>query len=931
MEDLNNLATNLLTLVEESCNWSNEYSDIAPTALTEALHRSRRKLNKIASATTKRSAVAIFGQSQVGKSYLVQNLAKPNQATYLRIKIPGQETPIDFLTEMNPEGGRESTGVVTRFTSLKLKPAKDHFPIKVELFTLFDLASILGNSYISDIKGDEDYKKPSIDELHKLIEVYSTNKEIALQTEKDLLVECIEYFNRSFSDSYIIRDLKEIGYFDILTKHLLQIDNLDKWRFLEFLWNRNDFLTGLFRKLIKGLVEIEHTRNVFVQQDALSPSSRTILDVQRITDFYNIEESGDLLSVFFDGKTKEIGRSILSALTKEVELQIADDFTREDIRGFVNESDILDFPGSKSREKIPEIVFEHNSLEQKMHLFIRGKVSFLFDSYTNNLGLSALIYCMDHNPPEEKSAPARLAKWVSNYVGFSPESRQNRLEAMKATLEQEGVKTDRVSPLMVVLTKFNDEFAKVLPGQANNRQKHDEKWEARLNENFSKFMMRPVEDKWIENYSGQNSPFNFVFPVRDPIYSKTTFEGLDTKGSEISVRPDQLESLTTMGASFTSSQIVRKHIYNPEEIWEEISTPNNSGIISLCKMLQLSTHPSVAQARLKSDLEEVRQEISSLLAPYTMSDDLEGDLRSAKRKSIETESVVMGLAIKNSKNLSSILKTFVLDEVVVWQFLYDYRLQSFEQNPDTENLIDIKALINDLGQHGIIVQKNSTKDDLIIQFRGFYEGFSDDEINAILQNTLDMRMGDIYEKLNPNQELNESRFVQNLIQFWTKHLYDKVQSQNIKSTLNEIECEVLNSMVFELVKSSRLFGLGKKIHDSIGSLTTGPIDGRSYELIASCCSTLLNNYFFSAGWSLVDLERPRMRNTGEEIFSNKCSLIYEPDLDNFTPQQPNRTFINQWGVGCAALFETNIRQEHGITDVRRESSNIALNQILQEL
>lgn len=348
-------------------------------------------------------------------------------------------------------------------------------------------------------------------------------------------------------------------------------------------------------------------------------------------------------------------------------------------------------------------------------------------------------------------------------------------------------------------------------------------------------------------------------------------------------------------------------------------------------MLQLSTHPSVAQARLKSDLEEVRQEISSLLAPYTMSDDLEGDLRSAKRKSIETESVVMGLAIKNSKNLSSILKTFVLDEVVVWQFLYDYRLQSFEQNPDTENLIDIKALINDLGQHGIIVQKNSTKDDLIIQFRGFYEGFSDDEINAILQNTLDMRMGDIYEKLNPNQELNESRFVQNLIQFWTKHLYDKVQSQNIKSTLNEIECEVLNSMVFELVKSSRLFGLGKKIHDSIGSLTTGPIDGRSYELIASCCSTLLNNYFFSAGWSLVDLERPRMRNTGEEIFSNKCSLIYEPDLDNFTPQQPNRTFINQWGVGCAALFETNIRQEHGITDVRRESSNIALNQILQEL
>ena len=104
-------------------------------------------------ASRKRPSVAIFGQSQVGKSYLVQNLLKNTDNSGLEIVHPGRPEVLDFITDINPDGGRESTGIVTRFTTEQSTSSRpNEFPFQVELFGILDVASIICLSYIKNFK-----------------------------------------------------------------------------------------------------------------------------------------------------------------------------------------------------------------------------------------------------------------------------------------------------------------------------------------------------------------------------------------------------------------------------------------------------------------------------------------------------------------------------------------------------------------------------------------------------------------------------------------------------------------------------------------------------------------------------------------------------------------------------------------------------------
>ena len=60
----------------------------------------------------------------------------------------------DFLKDINPTGGVESTGVVTRFT-IDHVSNNTNFPIRSKLFSISDLIIILTDSYLNDIKNKE--------------------------------------------------------------------------------------------------------------------------------------------------------------------------------------------------------------------------------------------------------------------------------------------------------------------------------------------------------------------------------------------------------------------------------------------------------------------------------------------------------------------------------------------------------------------------------------------------------------------------------------------------------------------------------------------------------------------------------------------------------------------------------------------------------
>src|SRR5262245_4891385 len=77
-----------------------------------ALRDLQLRAHKLGRAWGRPQCVGLFGPSQAGKSFLVGALLAHELGT-LRVVAGSRE--LDFLKEINPAKGVESTGVVTRF------------------------------------------------------------------------------------------------------------------------------------------------------------------------------------------------------------------------------------------------------------------------------------------------------------------------------------------------------------------------------------------------------------------------------------------------------------------------------------------------------------------------------------------------------------------------------------------------------------------------------------------------------------------------------------------------------------------------------------------------------------------------------------------------------------------------------------------------
>ncbi len=76
-------------------------------------------------------AVAVFGPSQSGKSYLISALARRGTEPVL---ARFGATRLDFVRDINPEGGQEATGLITRFT-LRPAAAPEGAPVPLRLLS----------------------------------------------------------------------------------------------------------------------------------------------------------------------------------------------------------------------------------------------------------------------------------------------------------------------------------------------------------------------------------------------------------------------------------------------------------------------------------------------------------------------------------------------------------------------------------------------------------------------------------------------------------------------------------------------------------------------------------------------------------------------------------------------------------------------------
>ncbi len=427
---LTNTCDSIINTIPKTTDWVGKYKIVPQEnkkALNYQLNKYRRDTQRYKDALTKRPSIAIFGQSQVGKSYLVSNLAKRNEDFSLMVEVPGENKKIDFIEEMNPPGGgKEATGLVSRFT-VQDNYSSGQKPYLLKLFSQCDIVKIITNGYLSDIK-------PYVYEVNKvevqnIINLVKAKKSSSIQagfTEDDVF-ELKEYLNHNFRSHSIIKDFNNLNFWDDIADIIPYLSYNIRYEILELLWGKQDFFTELFKNCSSGLKEIDFAKEVRCGLQALSPNTDTLLDVQRLREMFGDGTVKQDVDLYRDTtKIARLPRSVVSAITAEVILPLPKDIVNTAERAFLKDADILDFPGARSRNMIPEQTFIENDNVDKLEIFLRGKVAFLFDRYNYNFEISTLMFCMHNDQPEVQDIPRLLYEWISTNHGASPQERETR-------------------------------------------------------------------------------------------------------------------------------------------------------------------------------------------------------------------------------------------------------------------------------------------------------------------------------------------------------------------------------------------------------------------------------------------------------------------------------------------------------------------------
>ena len=156
-----------IDLVDGSIAWAKEFGK--ESFPYDVFKEYRRKLKRIYAALEENCSAAAYGESQVGKSYLMSSLLSSPNSPFV---ITNAGKSYSFIDDINPSGGNnakiESTGVITRFTLSQGCSTMSDF-VKVRNLSVVDIILLLADSYYNDIKINQD-SVLRYDDINKALE-----------------------------------------------------------------------------------------------------------------------------------------------------------------------------------------------------------------------------------------------------------------------------------------------------------------------------------------------------------------------------------------------------------------------------------------------------------------------------------------------------------------------------------------------------------------------------------------------------------------------------------------------------------------------------------------------------------------------------------------------------------------------------------------
>lgn len=560
----------------------------ASSQAAAALRDLERRAVRLARALGRPQALGLFGPSQAGKSFLVGALLSHEVGS---LEVRGRTTTLDFLKEVNPAKGVESTGVVTRFSSRE--PALVQGEFACELLSLEGLLASLATGFLSECTAPP----PNPERVQRAL------TRARAEGGAPLPAALLRAFSYAFADL-----CKKYGERHPYLAELMRAAELAAPQgivtvpgFLvvcSLLWGGPDYapdLDRLFGVLFAGLQRVGFAERLELSADDVRARStgHSLVDAACLNAIGTPVAA--VTAYLPSGQPVSLAPSVLAALIAELCLPLRTSATGS----LLDRCDLLDFPGGRALKGMSGFKPEElatGKFDAAIEVFKRGKLTSLFEDYARHREITALLLCSPGpTKPEAVQLQGQVEDWLKLRYG--------------ASTPKTAAELDEPS-LFLALTKFDMSLGSLRSDNAKDR------WESRVQEACVDFWAKNA-DSWLLNWGQRQKSFDNLYWIRNPF-------------------ADQMQTLQPGTSDFEAvkegyfaARAVAKHIRHPESKWEAVegieavTNLPRSGVPLLAEALRAKLQRDIKAEELLGELESLRNEARESMAALVPSQDIE--------------------------------------------------------------------------------------------------------------------------------------------------------------------------------------------------------------------------------------------------------------------------------------------------------------------
>ena len=860
--------TNQISSINNFISWADSHLQQSRREETfKKLVNVRRQLKRLRFSLESNPAIAAFGESQKGKSYVISSLlARKGQQFMVNDPMTGKT--YNFVEQLNPiTRDTEATGVATRFTKSYEVP-NESYPIMVKVLSIADMLQILCDTAYNDVKSHSVIDREDIDEFMIAQERrYKGSPKVQEVLDEDDIMNVREYVEEHVGITKA-KELLDSRFFDVLARIIPHVQPREWPQLISKLWYDNSDITSLFIRMLQGYETLGFSKKVYIPISALLNTTTTLmsslclqkLDVASPTTGNVDPNMGtDLLTE----DKKVVGgfsKSVLSSIAAEVVFQIPEETIAEELiyntegilddgnrqrllskgwnkkvsKEFLNTVDIFDFPGARAALELQE---EQIKIELNNKMMLRGKVRYLFNKYSDERLINVLMLCHDHMQNGPTVMPGLVEQWVKQNMGASVRERTAFLDK------------SIVSPLFIIATKFNMDMSHSV--QSGGDDQIEKRWEDRYQKVLYEQVLQADSLSWFKNWT-ERGGFKNTYLLRDYKWSgingNRLFEGFETSGVETT----EIDTVfhQQLRQSFVTSPYVNTFFEDPELAWDAAATMNNDGATRIIENLGIVA-ANAKESRLYKYISEVKglhAQTLQLMVEYYHDENDENVLQKAISRSgaiVAESDVVCG---KDNYFFGRMIQNLQVSENYVFDFYYN-------QLNNTKMIVerDMKEYDLILSRcHGRISASNSYEDNLEI-LRQEYHYPTVLDCKEFFENVKGISLEKLFE-CNFKQKSNSEQLAEGIVAKWI----EDVKAQKNLKFYEAVGCNTLT--VLDMIENIKAVVDTTNLTSIIAKTISPFVDAinvphQILDMIADTTAEIINEFVVTFGYNYYSPEK----------------------------------------------------------------------------